>query len=106
MTEDDFQDPELDSAPASVADEIASLLKAQAGRLLEGAAADLQPYAVEIGADAAQAAALGRDDLLRHLSAQTKALGEKNRLRGSAAAWGTLSETIYALGRVALVAVA
>lgn len=69
----------LETIQEALADQLASHLQ----QLALGAAEDVEAYAAEIAADAVEAAALGRDDLLEHLQAQLGALAEKHRLEAA-----------------------
>ena len=64
---------------------------------LEGASNDAEQYATAIAQDAAEAAFLGRDDLIDALEMQLKMLAERHRLRAEASAWRAFRQTVRVL---------
>jgi len=85
---------------------LAEKLKLRVGRLVQGAAEDIEQYAAEIAADMATAALLQDEQALAHLKGQTRLLAEKHRLAASEAAWATVGELAFDLADILRVAVA
>lgn len=88
-----------------VAEALAEKLKLRVGRLVRGAAEDIERYAVEIAADMATAALAQDERALAHLKGQVRLLAEKHRLAASEAAWASVQELAFDLADILRVAV-
>jgi hypothetical protein len=75
-------------------EQIQDILRRHLGEYLSGEAADLEAFVQQITADGAEAAAIGRQDLIKELGHQARTRGEAMRLRASAAGWATIGDII------------
>lgn len=86
--------------------DLVAIVKDVAGDLLEGAAADMQTYALAIGTDMARALLSDsesvRKALMEELVAQLVAVGEINRIRAEQAMWHSFQRVIAVAGNVLL----
>lgn len=79
--------------------ELAQVITEQLRNLISGATEDLQTAAAEISANALEAAAAGRPDLVDECQAQARVLLEENRLRAVGGSWTAVEAVLGAVIR-------
>lgn len=93
-----FRDMDFEGLQA----EASAALQTALDGLLEGAAADLQQFVIEIGNDMTEAAVTGQTDLIDDLVDQLELVAEQNRIRLSNVAAETLRRTVRAVAKFIL----
>lgn len=84
------------------AEALIDALKGLGGRVLKGAAADLEAFAQEMAGDLVLAAQAGRPDLVAEIQGQVRTIAESHRLQAQGITWEALGHVVGTLAGLAV----